>query len=201
MSASRLFLCLTAMACLGGCVMSVNPLYTDDVLVGEPSLEGTWERVAEKNGKTRRTTLVFTKPTDAPNTPGAYDVQSVEGENSSTWKVHLVKLDDDLYLDVVPTKLTVKPTSQTLFLLPLHMICRVKVSDDALTLQSQPDPGKLLAALKEEHMEHRRDEARIVIMAPTEELQQFVIRHSKEIFGNRDTTYVRKKDAEPLPSP
>jgi hypothetical protein len=58
MASVRLLSCLAAAACLSGCALSVHPLCTDDVIVSEPSLVGTWE--------SSKRTLTFTKCENHP---------------------------------------------------------------------------------------------------------------------------------------
>ena len=140
-TATRLFCYLAMLACLSGCAVSVHPLHTNDVLVSEPSLAGTWEAVADGDGRRKNTSLTFRKceNENGEAMPGSYDLEMVRGKEVSLWKAHLVKLGDDLYLDMCPSKVVVKPQTHREFMLPLHMICRLTVAQDKLTIQYRHD--------------------------------------------------------------
>ncbi len=197
MLSMRLLCCLAVLACLSGCAVSVHPLYTNDVLVSEPALAGTWEAVAGADGKPRNISLTFRKceNENGKAVPGSYDLEMVRGTKVSLWKAYLVKLDDDLYLDMCPSKVVVKPQTYPEFMLRLHMICRLTVAQDKLTIHYRHDMGRLFRAIKKEQIAHIRRGEQVVFTATTSEVQQFHSKYGKEIFLDGEV-FQRKRDTK-----
>ena len=197
MLSMRLLCCLAVLACLSGCAVSVHPLYTNDVLVSEPALAGTWEAVAGADGKPRNISLTFRKceNENGKAVPGSYDLEMVRGTKVSLWKAYLIKLDDDLYLDMCPSKVVVKPQTYPEFMLRLHMICRLTVAQDKLTIHYRHDMGRLFRAIKKEQIAHIRRGEQVVFTATTSEVQQFHSKYGKEIFLDGEV-FQRKRNAK-----
>jgi hypothetical protein len=187
MTLLRLLTCLAAAACLSGCAVSVRPLYTDRLVVSEPSLAGAWQGSKE--------TLTFVKCEDTERTYRAYDLHMVTGEEVTLWRARLVKLGDDLYLDLLPREPTL-PNLQKMVIMPLHMISRVTVAPDELTVQCDYDMGKLRTILRADPLTHVNRGEQVVITASTAELQEFFKKHGREVFLESRRVFRRKTDGQ-----
>jgi hypothetical protein len=77
-----------------GCVLSLNPLYTDADLTMDPSLVGTW--VDNETGET----WIFSNCEKFKYTLLHSDPDGRKGE----YEARLVKIEDKLFLDVLPVK-------------------------------------------------------------------------------------------------
>jgi hypothetical protein len=97
----RYLVLLALLACLTGCVPvdSLNPLYTDKDVVFDESLLGSW--VGTDNGEDG--VLVMTDKDKDSNT-----------YKKSVYHAQLVKLNEHLFLDVVPDTFDSRPNSYSL---------------------------------------------------------------------------------------
>ena len=170
------FLPLVLLLLLPGCIVrSFHPLYTDRDVVFEPALLGEWIEEKE-DGKTE--TWTFTKEEKQPN----YQVVYTDNDGKQgAFEAHLVKVQGRFFLDLFPAdpELTQNCLYQ-LHLMPVHTFLWVRQTDPTLWmsimdaewlekhLESEPDAIAHVAS----------DEAGILLTAPTEELQTFVVKHT-----------------------
>jgi len=107
---------LALLACLTGCVPvdSLNPLYTDKDVVFDESLLGSWvgtdngedgvlEFIARDQDGKKSYSLVMTEKDKDSN-----------GYKKTVYHAHLVKLNEHLFLDVVPETFDSRPNSYSL---------------------------------------------------------------------------------------
>jgi hypothetical protein len=107
---------LALLACLTGCVPvdSLNPLYTDKDLAFDESLLGSWvgpdngddgvlEFVARDEDGKKSYSLVMTEKDKDSN-----------GYKRTVYHAHLVKLNEHLFLDVIPETFDSRPNSYSL---------------------------------------------------------------------------------------
>jgi hypothetical protein len=116
---------LAAGACLAtlGCyVQSLQPLYTDDIIVFDPELVGTW--VAEEDEE-----FVFTL-TDT--TRGVYTLLSDEGGSRARFEAVLVELGGEKFLDLYPDAPDSENSLYMDHLLRVHNILHVELDADTL---------------------------------------------------------------------
>ena len=178
---------------LGGCVpvMSLHPLYTENDLVFDEKLLGSWvddsnENMLEfsKSDKSSKTYQVIFTDTEG------------EGKGNGIFDAHLVKLDGKLFLDVFPNQLPCgdidEPNEQpkwlynVFFTIPVHTFVRVDSVEPQLKLRLSDDETMKEFLKKETNaVGHEMLEERAVLTAKTKELQKFAVKYAdgKEFFS------------------
>jgi len=149
--------------------VSLHPLYTENEVIFEEKLIGTWG----ENGENFTFTRIEGKD--------SYNLAlGAEGEKSEFIAV-LVKLDDMLLIDVSPARLDPNSVNLQRFLfIPGHMFFKVEQIEPELKIRNMdPDPNTL-DSLKHEMF----GKYGLLITASTQELQEFVKKHTTdEVFG------------------
>jgi hypothetical protein len=152
-----------------GCIVtSIHPFYTEDVVVFDPSLLGEWVVENEEGG------LTFVQ--DGEN---QYKMILKEEKDTIEFDVHLVKLQDRLFLDLYPS--SSEKDEETFFgfhFLSLHSILLIKQIEPTLQLapmsqqwlrnEIQNDPSCIA---------HEIVGDRILLTSSSQELQKFVAAH------------------------
>jgi hypothetical protein len=194
---------------LGGCipVMSLHPLFTEKDLAFDEKLLGTWVDANE-------TTWQFS---DANKPEKAYKLIFTDKEGKKgTFVAHLVKLDNRLFLDVYPSEPPwdekdpnkVEWLHNTFFFIPVHTFIKVNGIEPQLKLQLTDDE-EFKKLLKEDPnaVEHTSIEDRLVLTAPTKELQAFVLKYAddsrvftKEGILNRKKTKAPQESVKQKPN-
>lgn len=184
-------------AILGGCipVMSLHPLYTDQDLVFEEKLLGTW--IDDSNN-----IWEFKDPNEQGK---IYELIVVDDEGKKgSFAAHLVKLQNTLFLDVYPNKLPCKSQdpedmqwSYNAFLtVGVHTFMKVNSTEPQLKMQLTDD-DELKKLLNEDPnaVEHTwLEDGKLVLTASTKELQAFVLKYAddKRVFID-ETVLTRRK--------
>ena len=164
---------ITALVVLGGCVPTLHPLYTDADLVFEPALLGCWD--ADKGE-----TWTFAKETD-----NSYTMTLVSNNKTGKFTAHLLKLDNTLYLDLIPQKMDIDAADfYQLYLYPVHVFMKVYQISPTLEMAVM-DIDWLKKYLKEnpdaiEYTFAGKDNKQPIITASTSELQAFVKAHAND---------------------
>lgn len=184
------FMCLAAL--LGGCVpiLSLHPLFTEETVVFEEKLLGTWIEGSEPG----ELTWDFARldPTAVEKLQEQFGEQvkkfyrlkitDKEGHKGSLVAC-LVKLKDRLFLDVFSDKF---PSGETdmeetklmynaFFFVPAHTFLRVDSIGEELTLRlTVEDRFKELLEANPDAVEFTRIDDRSILTASTKELQAFV---------------------------
>ena len=191
-------------ALLGGCipVASLHPLFTQQDLIFEDKLLGTW--VDDPNSP--ETTWEF-KRLDEPERAGekAYKlIFSDEEGRKGSFIAHLGKLENRLFLDLYPSELPWEPKDpnkvewvyNTLFLIPARTFIKIDSIEPQLKMRLTVE-DKMEELLKEDPkaVRHALTEDRLVLTASTKELQAFVLKHADDsrAFPN-EMALSRKKD-------
>ena len=168
---------------LGGCVpvMSLNPLYTKDNVVYDNRLLGTW--VDDPNGP--EMTWHF-ESVDKPKNAYKLIFTSEDGLKGS-FIAHLVKLRDDLFLDIFPGKAPwdlEDPNESdwpynSLLMVPVHTIVKIDSVGPRLKMRLMLET-ELKKLLEEDPdvIAHVTVEDRPVLTASTKELQAFVLKYA-----------------------
>jgi len=186
-------------ALLAGCVpvMSLHPFYTEEDVVFEEKLLGKW--VDDPNGP--ETTWEFKRIEEPKN---AYKLIFYDDEGKKgSFVVHLVKLQNKLFLDVYPSELPWEIEDESklelpynsFFLIPVHTLIKIDFIGPQLKmwLTNEDEMEKLL---KEEPdaVKHTFIEDRLILTASTKELQDFVLKYAddKRVFKG-EVALVRKK--------
>lgn len=161
---------------LAGCIPSVHGLYTDDVLVFDESLTGSW---TDQDGgiwefstsDSSSYTLAYTE--ELPYTPQA----------KNYFTVHLVRLEDEYFLDFFPNddnqlSLT-SMMANSLF--PTHLFAKIEFIDEEVIIRLM-NPERLKEMLGQGliSVKHEITDNNIVLTAQPKELQAFVTEFSKD---------------------
>jgi hypothetical protein len=191
-------------AILGGCVpvMSLHPLYTEEDVIFEEKLLGTW--VDDPNGP--EAIWEFRRPEEAEKEYKLI-VTDEEGKKGS-FAVHLVKLTDRLFLDVYPDEspcADMEDPNKTefaynsFFLVPAHTFIKIDSIGPELKMQLTDDE-EMETLLKEDPnaVKHEIVEGKPVLTASTKELQAFVLKYADdERLFSEEIVLSRKKPEEP----
>ncbi len=174
---------------LGGCipVMSLHPLFTEENLVFEEKLLGTWvddPNSPETTWEFRR----FDKPGEANEIAYKLLFSDNEGKKGS-FIAHLVKLDNKLFLDAYPSEVPWEPKDpnqvqwlyNTLFLIPAHTFLKIDSIEPQLKMHwTTEDKMKELLKENPDAVKHTSVEDRLVLTASTKELQAFVLKYADD---------------------
>ena len=195
-----LVLCVALVGCS---VPSLNPLYTEKELVFDPALVGVWVGGGQ--------TWSFEKAGDK-----SYKLLHNDGKGrSGTFDAHLVKLKDYLFLDISVIDLAAKDESRdelvTRTLIPGHLFLKVTESGPMLKLawmhrrwletELEGNPNAIAHIKNGNQIAQTALTPTIVLTAPTEELQGFVIKYADDIKAFLGTILMRKEmpDTESKP--
>ena len=201
---TKKFLFYVLAALLGGCipVMSLHPLFTEETLVFEEKLLGTW--VDDSNN-----IWEFKDPNEQEK---IYKLIFVDNEGQKgSFDARLTKLENKLFLDVYPSEPPwdeedpnkVEWPFNTLFFMPVHTFIKINGIEPELKLQLTDD-DELKKLLKENpnSIEHTSIEDKFVLTASTKELQAFVVKYADDsrVF-TAEVVLSRKETKSPQASP
>ena len=196
--AKKAFFYLLA-ALLGGCVpvISLHPFYTEEDVVFEEKLLGKW--VDDPNEPD--TTWEFNRIEEPKN---AYKLVFFDDEGQKgSFVVHLVRLQNKLFLDVYPSELPWEIEDESklelpynsFFLIPVHTFIKIDFNGPQLKmwLTNEDEMEKLLEE-EPDAVKHTFIEDRLILTASTKELQNFVLKYAddKRVFKG-EVALVRKK--------
>ena len=188
---------------LAGCepVKSVHALWTEDTLVSEPALVGTW--VFRDRPDSSDLTLRFT-----PSGDKAYRMSLLtrKPDRDTKWAkgwslefdARLVRLGDTLFLDLYPDYVAQKQKKLieldgSIFLQRVHTFYSVSIESDRLTL-AYLDDSWVNRMIEQNTLSTGPKSGDFLLTAGTRELQQLLIEHAHnpEAFGSIDA-FIREK--------
>lgn len=187
---------------MGGCVpvMSLHPLYTKENVVFKQELLGTWTDPNSDNSiwqfeRNDESKNAYTLLVDIGNGDGA----------KGLFEARLVRLKDQLFLDVYPAERGFEETMEPLeeaakdpnnsiwplnfvFIVPVHTFLKVDSIEPTLQMRLTDD-DKMEELLKEDPnaVQHAvLGDERLVLTASTKELQAFVLKYADDerLFGD-----------------
>lgn len=173
-------LSLLALICaLTSCVPSLHPFHAKDDVVFDAKLVGAWSQ-ADSNDS-----WSFTKAG-----PTSYTLVYTDKEGKAgTFKALLFKLGEQLFLDLYPDDDTLKkanaPALYAFHLQPMHTLAKVDGTGPTLVMGFM-HPQWIEDKLKESPgaLRHEKVNNRILLTAPTKDLQAFILKHANEgMFG------------------
>ena len=170
-----IFVILTA-----ACVPSLHPLYTDQDLTMEPALIGTW--VDKKTGESW---------TFSSSEKLKYTLVHVDSDGSrDKYDARLVKVGNELFLDIVPAK---SDSADNRFI-ATHTFVHV-ISKESTVQISYMEPRWLKDFLKDNPsaIRHEKVNGEILLTSSPKETQKFLLEHldTREAFSSPDAL-VRK---------
>jgi hypothetical protein len=189
---------------LSGCLSTLHPLFTEKELVYDPRLLGSW-RTGDGDD-----TAVFEKGTPASFAQlpeplrklagKAYIVTFKDGEERLKYFAFLTKLGKELYLDYYPCEDEIQLQYDNFYkqhFAKMHSFYRVRFTNDRAFEISEFDEGFLEQLIKNKQIRIRHEirfDGNYVITAPTEELQQYVLKYSdvpEAYYSDNNATYTK----------
>jgi len=178
-------LLLPSLACLSlilsGCsaVNSAHPLYTSEDAVQEPALVGTW--ISDDKDMPE---FVFQK-----SDGNAYNMVLTDEESKTVYlyEVHLVRLEDQTFMDIVFRKQTVNGTEagEALGVIPHHVIAKVEITENDLAYAvMDSDAVEKQNATGYLPFEFVKDGDTMLITSPTEVMREYFSTHSGLVFSD-----------------
>jgi hypothetical protein len=169
---------------LGGCVPSLHPLFTENDLIFDNDLIGSWASTDSNE------TLEF-KQTKAKD----YECIYIDKDGKSgKFITGLGKLGNIMYLDIYPGESNmVENAFYKSHLLPTHSFMKIELSKDSLKLCSMdPDGTDKLLKSKPNAVKHEELKDSTVLTASTKELQKFILKYGNdkkaELFKDKDAS-------------
>ncbi|PXX98985.1 hypothetical protein DF185_13965 [Marinifilum breve] len=133
-----------------------------------------------------------------PDTRKHYQIKTFFEKDTSIFDAVLSKLNGNYFLDVIPNdafleeKLAESPAIG--MLLPTHMFFKIEVNEDQLVLNSiEPDDFKKLLKSNRVRVEYIERDDNVIITAPTEEIQKFLVKFAdSELFNEKDKGILKR---------
>lgn len=183
---------LVAIVTLSGCLSALHPLFTEKDLEFDPSLVGSWRGGAEDEVLTfqQGTPESFANlPEGLQQLAGKAYVLTVTsretGEETAKFYAFLARIGKHLYLDYYPAETKAQKGYPELFknnFMRMHSFFRLQPGNDGKTITiNQFSDGYLRKLINEKKIRIRHEisyNRDFVITAPTEELQQYVLKYS-----------------------
>jgi hypothetical protein len=170
MKPKSLFWLLTSLILFGGCLPSLNAVFTDEDLVFDPSVVGVWTQPGAK-----------AKWDFAQRDEKSYALVYTDNDGRQGRFVgHLAAIEGLLFLDLYPEKIEADANPFYSFhLAPLHTIYLVRQTEPRLQL-AVIDYSWLdeFLAKHPDAIQHAVFNGRKLITAPTEDVQAFVVEHA-----------------------
>lgn len=194
---------LVLITAVSSCLNTLHPLFTEKELVFDPRLLGSWRA---GNGDD---TAVFEKGTAASfsqlpeglrKLAGKCYVVTLKDKETVKYFAFLTKLGKELYLDYYPFEDAFMQDYDGFYkqhLVKLHSFYRVRFTSDNKFDISQFDEGFMEELIKNKKIRIRHEvrfDGTYVITAPTEELQQYVIKYSdvpEAYYKDNNATYTK----------
>ncbi len=176
-----------------GCVVpSLHPIYTSDDVIFEDKLLGEWQEDKPDSNKASKTRWRFSKAIEKSKGKSAGDDEKADrfsyrlviskDEAQGEFRAHLARIQDTLFLDIQPADPALKKENarQLGLLLRAHAFFWVESTEPQIRVRSL-DPAWLKKHLEKspDAIAHQVVDDRIILTAPTPELQEFFVRHTK----------------------
>jgi len=194
MQPARVWFLLALLPLLAGCVYSLNPLYTDDVLVFEPALVGEWYGVDRFHGSETYTRSPARYILESTTQDGRYKLIYVDRKDvRRTFGANLIRLQEHLFLDV-------QRSDQEFYnndlLLPVHAFFSIEMSPSVLIVRPL-DYGKTARFLeaKPDAIRHTQTKRFVLLTADTMHLRTFLAAHGEQLFDDRPYAVLSKEVA------
>ena len=181
---------LSVILCLAGCLTTLHPIFTGKELVTDPRLIGSWEKAKDKARVSYRrpdANEINNLTAALQNEAGKIymlDEKDEQGNTKSTSYAFMVKLGKYYYMDYYPAGEKEWQSADHFFAAhytPMHAIFRIQFKNDHSFDIRRLDGGYLEKLIKNKQIRIKHEvmeDGGIFITAPTEELQQYLIKYS-----------------------
>jgi len=176
---------------LQGClVKSLHPFYTDKDILFKKELLGKWtdkDSAAWEITQHMRTTGIM-KP-EVPDK--SYDISFTDKKGTSHFIAHLFRLEDQLYLDFLPTDINCQNDLAGFHLVATHSLAKVDLSGGKITIGWYNEEwliglfNKNKIRIAHERVPYEPDlkdseSMQVILTAQTTELQKFIIKYGND---------------------
>jgi hypothetical protein len=184
---------------LQGClVKSLHPFYTENDTIFNKELLGNWtdkDSAAWEIRQHMRTTGLL-----KPDTPDkSYDISLTDNKGTSHFIAHLFRLEDQLYLDFLPTDNNCQNDLAEIHLVPTHSLAKIDLSGGKITISWYNEEWLIGLFNKNKiRIAHERvpydpdmrdpESMQVILTAQTRELQKFIIK-----YGNDPEAFKKEK--------
>ena len=194
--------------CLAGCLTTLHPIFTAKDLITDPRLIGNWEKAKDKSKVIYRQPNVNELNNLSPALQSEagkiymLDEKDEQGDIRSTYYAFMVKLGKYYYMDYYPASEKERQSADNFFAahyIPMHSIYRIEFKNSNSFNVQRLDGGYLEKLIKNKQIRIRHEvmeDGGIFITAPTEELQQYLIKYSDvpEAYSNdNNDNYTKMK--------
>ncbi len=199
---------LVAIVMLSGCLSALHPLFTEEDLVFDPKLVGSWQAGPDNKVYTfqQGTAESFGELPEAmqklANKAYLLTITSPKtGEETDKYYAFLARIGKHLYLDYYPTQTQRQKAYPDFYktnFVQMHSFYRLQAGKDQNSIVIGQFADSYLRTLidkKQIRIRHElKSDGSYVITAPTEELQQYVLKYGDvdEAYQDNDT-YTRIK--------
>lgn len=181
---------------LSSCLKTLYPIFTEKDIVYNPDLLGRWQ--PEKKEGTDQSNLIITSLADEKSLELPGNISSIKqkgyfisyespgGSVKEQYIAFLARIGKHLYFDYYPLEKQEKKVDEFFLahFVKVHTSYRVDISGDGSFELSQLDEGHLTKLINEKkfRIKHEKDENGdiMIITAPTEELQQYLIKYGDD---------------------
>ncbi len=177
-------------------VLSFYPLYTEDELVRDDRIIGKWNSYQEmgmiKDADTMVWKISFNKfiqkdilgeKSTITNNKFTYTAEiylKSKPNSKATFNLHLVKLNDDLYLDFYPKELNINNPMVGAHLMDVHTFAKVYIDE---TIKIQWFALEWLKKMFNENkirIKHEKNNKSILLTAKPKALQKFIVKYGND---------------------
>ncbi|HNW56959.1 MAG TPA: hypothetical protein PLR88_08575 [Bacteroidales bacterium] len=186
-------LLIAAIAVLvSGClVKSLHPFYKENDVVFDPAIVGTW--LDNDSSKWVIEQSEMKKFLGESKPQNSYKISYYEKNEASVFETHLFKLNNQLYVDFIPSGVSV-PELTGYHLVPTHSIAKVSITNGEINLKwfnetwlaSLFEKNKI--RISHETLPDENGDDTYVLTASTEELQKFIIKYGNDPAAFKDNS-------------
>lgn len=190
-STIRLGTIISIMALMAqSCISSLHPLYTEDDLVFDRNLIGTW---IDKDSNEYKIDVRKPKKNIKPDSI-SYILTYEEGKPAD-FLLHLLKLEKYHYVDIEMKSYETENSMVDLHIFPVHTFAKIKVEKDSIILQTF-NFQFITKLLKENKIKIKCEipNENLILTGSPEEMQKFIIKYAdhKDLY-DKPSTLKRKE--------
>jgi hypothetical protein len=162
---------ISSILVLTGCITTLNPIYTEKDLIFKEELIGVWNS-NDSNGSEM---WVFEKTGNSESK--SYILTHQRNNIAATFFAHLVKIGDQLFLDLYPSENASKSDFANAHIQKMHSFSKVTLNGNNLDLEMlNPKWFDIQVSEKKLSLNHYRTaDGQVIITDSTQELQSFLL--------------------------
>ena len=172
------------------CVPSLHPLYNDKDLIFDRSLVGVW---VSDDGDGSKAIWTFTK-----SGKNNYALLAADDGEPARFEARLVKLNDQLFLDILPVEPPVENDFYRSLTIRAHLFAKIDIAEDEF-LVSLMDPDWVRQQLENDAvtLSHQKlANGEVLLTASTGELQAFMVMHGSDRGAFGDPAKFRREKVD-----